>query len=116
MPCSQRLYSCKGLPDGDNGIPGHRWSDQYVTCYRNRTITIHKCATGMFDPINKVCDNKIDKGIKKKVAKLIFSIHINTLFTGVYIVMLNEGPTVNKYIFAAINFHVLLLQDCFIDI
>lgn len=70
----------------------------------------------MFDPINKVCDNKIDKGIKKKVAKLIFSIHINTLFTGVYIVMLNEGPTVNKYIFAAINFHVLLLQDCFIDI
>jgi hypothetical protein len=89
MPCTQRLYSCKGLPDGDNGIPGHRWSDQYVTCYRNRTITIHKCTTGMFDPINKVCDNKIDKGMER-VAKLIFSIHI-TLFTGVYFVSLIGG-------------------------
>jgi hypothetical protein len=31
----------------------------------HRTITIHKCTTGMFDPINKVCDNKIDKGMER---------------------------------------------------
>lgn len=63
LPCSQRLFSCRGLPDGNNAVPGHRWSDQYVTCYRNRTVKVNKCASGMFDPLTRACDNQIDKGI-----------------------------------------------------
>ncbi|VDI54945.1 Hypothetical predicted protein, partial [Mytilus galloprovincialis] len=61
LPCSQRLFSCRGLPDGNNAVPGHRWSDQYVTCYRNRTVKVNKCASGMFDPLTRACDNQIDK-------------------------------------------------------
>ncbi|XP_071175832.1 uncharacterized protein [Mytilus edulis] len=61
LPCSQRLFSCRGLPDGNNAVPGHRWSDQYDTCYRNRTVKVNKCASGMFDPLTRACDNQIDK-------------------------------------------------------
>lgn len=59
-PCSQRLPSCIGRPDGNVPVIGQYWSPDYLICLRNRTISVTKCQTGLFDPVNRRCTLLID--------------------------------------------------------
>ena len=61
VPCTSRLHSCKGLPDGNNPIPGGHWIPSYIVCYKNRTIANKHCQKGNFDPATRVCTSKIDQ-------------------------------------------------------
>ncbi|WAR05418.1 hypothetical protein MAR_020787 [Mya arenaria] len=60
VPCSQRFPSCKGLPDGINGAPGHMWTDMYIQCQKNRTIAVQHCRQGFFNPFKKQCVENVD--------------------------------------------------------
>ncbi|VDI58558.1 Hypothetical predicted protein [Mytilus galloprovincialis] len=59
--CPERLPSCIGLPDGDNPIPNHKWTNRYITCYKNRTLLpVHKCPPPkIYHPIKKICTEDI---------------------------------------------------------
>jgi len=60
-PCPNRLPSCVGQPDGDQPIPGQEWTDQFIHCYRNRTMAVDKCPAGsVFDPDKHICTTKIN--------------------------------------------------------
>lgn len=60
IPCSQRFPSCVGHPDGNNLVIGHYWSADYLICLRNRTISVNKCQSGLFDPVNRRCTLIVD--------------------------------------------------------
>ena len=61
--CPERLPSCEGLPDGENPVPGHQWSHDYVRCYKNRTLSVGSCRNGYFNPQTGKCVNSIKKGM-----------------------------------------------------
>ncbi|CAG2188205.1 unnamed protein product [Mytilus edulis] len=65
-PCTQRIPSCIGLPDGFNPIPGRLWSKDYVQCDRNRTIHVLHCKQGYFSPGEKACVTAIKSGSYEK--------------------------------------------------
>ncbi|XP_052252894.1 uncharacterized protein LOC127859481 isoform X5 [Dreissena polymorpha] len=60
VPCPQRLPSCRGLPDGINGAPGHLWTDMYIQCLQNRTMVVQHCRHGFFNPLQKQCVENVD--------------------------------------------------------
>ena len=60
-PCNDRFYSCVGLPDGDNAIPGGQWTAEYILCYKNRTMAYKHCQKGNFDPVLRTCTSTIDQ-------------------------------------------------------
>lgn len=62
IPCNSRLPSCVGLPDGVNYYPGKLWTDSYVKCFRNRTISVEKCPSGYFHPRKHLCVKTVDRG------------------------------------------------------
>ena len=63
QPCPKRLPSCVGKPDGDQPFPGKLWMEDYVTCYKNRTLPVKKCPKGQyFHPVDHKCKTKVDKG------------------------------------------------------
>ena len=60
IACTKRLYSCVGLPDGNNPVPGKHWTAEYITCFRNRTMGNKHCQKGIFDPVKRICISQID--------------------------------------------------------
>lgn len=62
-PCSERLPSCVGVPDGDQPFTGRLWKPQFITCFLNRTILLQQCTNGYFHPIKKQCLIDVPKGI-----------------------------------------------------
>ncbi|KAJ8316014.1 hypothetical protein KUTeg_006028 [Tegillarca granosa] len=60
IPCTQRLYSCRGLPNGPNPVKVHLWTKTYITCLWNRTISVDTCSHAYFDPVHRVCNNNVD--------------------------------------------------------
>lgn len=77
-PCPDRLPSCVGLPDGDQPAAGHRWTDLYVRCYKNRTTEVKHCPNGaVFDPNRLACVSKIKSGM---IALLIVQLGEITLY------------------------------------
>ena len=62
IPCKERLPSCHGLSDGNHPIPWSFWSQDYITCYWNRTISVGHCEKGIFDPNRRVCILEIPTG------------------------------------------------------
>lgn len=62
IPCSSRLPSCVGLPDGVNYFPGKLWTDSFIRCYRNRTVSVEKCSEGYFHPRKHLCVKTVDRG------------------------------------------------------
>ena len=60
IQCQERLYSCVGLPDGDNAIEGKAWGELYIQCFRNRTLSTKQCTAGIFDPVKRHCVRQID--------------------------------------------------------
>ena len=62
QPCQQRLPSCRGLHDGINAVSGQLWTQRYIECYLNRTISVQRCTEGLFDPFSLLCTNTIRPG------------------------------------------------------
>ncbi|KAL5005503.1 hypothetical protein ScPMuIL_018959 [Solemya velum] len=60
-PCSERLPSCSGLQDGNNPFPDRPMSGDYITCFRERTISIEKCTNSVFDPLTRSCRRGVDE-------------------------------------------------------
>ncbi|KAJ8316010.1 hypothetical protein KUTeg_006024 [Tegillarca granosa] len=60
--CPDYHPSCVGLPDGENAVTGHEWTNWHVTCYQNRTINDSKCPTRIWHPINHICTEDIKPG------------------------------------------------------
>ena len=59
--CVSRLPSCIGKADGDQPFPNKLWTEQFIHCYKNRTI-VDKCPVGaVFDPNTKSCTTKINQ-------------------------------------------------------
>ena len=60
VPCPERLPSCVGKSDGANPFPSKLWSHDYITCLRNRTITVTKCPSSQFfNPDIRQCTTQI---------------------------------------------------------
>ncbi|KAK3583067.1 hypothetical protein CHS0354_004012 [Potamilus streckersoni] len=56
VPCRFRFVSCIDKPDGLYAFPGEEFTNKYVRCYRNRTIEVKECETGLvFNPISREC-------------------------------------------------------------
>lgn len=70
LPCSDRLPSCVGLPNGKNSFSGRVWSPYYVDCLNNRTYTVHRCTNGWFHPVQRLCVTQIHPGMFSKIFKL----------------------------------------------
>ncbi|KAK3583072.1 hypothetical protein CHS0354_004017 [Potamilus streckersoni] len=47
VPCSVRLPSCEGQPDGKR--PFGVFDPKYFTCFKNRTLDLQMCTDGYFD-------------------------------------------------------------------
>ncbi|KAL4228860.1 hypothetical protein ACF0H5_011900 [Mactra antiquata] len=62
VPCPERLPSCIGLSDGDHPINGKYWTENYIHCFKERTLGVEKCQNGVFNPNTRKCDAGIDKG------------------------------------------------------
>lgn len=64
-PCPERHPSCVGLSDGRNAVT--LWSNQYVVCLKNRTISVGRCPDGVFNPIERLCIQSLHPGILLEV-------------------------------------------------
>ena len=72
-PCQERLPSCIGNPDGAHAFTGLEWTDNYITCYKNRTVGIDKCPTSSyFDPRNNGCVSKLNVGECRRLNMVIY--------------------------------------------
>lgn len=60
-PCPERHPSCVGLPDGRNAMLP--WTDHYVVCLKNRTVSTGRCASGVFNPVERLCIVNLHPGI-----------------------------------------------------
>ncbi|XP_062578131.1 uncharacterized protein LOC134240032, partial [Saccostrea cucullata] len=60
QPCPKRLPSCIGLPNGPNPHPYHLWGFSFITCFKNRTLYVDRCADGkFFHPREKSCQQAV---------------------------------------------------------
>ena len=56
-------YSCIGLPDGANPIPGQTILTQYIMCQGDRTIDVKGCPNGKtYDPTKRICTETTQQG------------------------------------------------------
>ena len=56
-------YSCVGLPDGANPIPGQTILTQYIMCQGDRTIDVKGCPNGKtYDPVKRICTETTQQG------------------------------------------------------
>lgn len=63
VPCPERLPSCVGLEYGRWPFPGREWTDVYVQCSLNRTVSISYCNHGsVFDTQQRRCVHTIIQG------------------------------------------------------
>ena len=73
VPCKERLPSCIGKPDGAHAFTGLEWTDNYITCFKNRTVGIDKCPTASyFDPRNNGCVSKLNVGKCRRLNMVIY--------------------------------------------
>jgi hypothetical protein len=61
IPCPGRLPSCRGLSDGLHSFPGRLWMEDYIKCFRNRTMDVSKCPTGYFNPTLRACTTQLGR-------------------------------------------------------
>ncbi|KAJ8316009.1 hypothetical protein KUTeg_006023 [Tegillarca granosa] len=61
-PCPSRLPSCMGQQDGSRPYPNHHWTNLYMTCIQNRTMSVNRCPDkAIFNPNRLQCENKIEQ-------------------------------------------------------
>ncbi|XP_071165550.1 uncharacterized protein [Mytilus edulis] len=60
IPCEERSPSCVGMADGNNTFPGRELTPFYMTCLRNRTLSVGICKYGVYDPTKKYCTTDLD--------------------------------------------------------
>ena len=66
-------YSCVGLPDGANPIPGQNILTQYILCQGDRTLDVKGCPNGKtYDPIKRICTETTAQGkiLSKSIGEL----------------------------------------------
>ena len=57
--CIKRLPSCISLSDGNHAFPNRLWKQDFIICYKNRTVDITKCTKGYFNPNQKNCTENV---------------------------------------------------------
>jgi len=61
--CMSAYYSCVGLMDGANAIPGGLIKNKYVMCQGGRTIDMVTCPNfNTYDPTLKICAQSVEQG------------------------------------------------------
>lgn len=61
--CMGTYYSCVGLPDGANPIPGINVNTKYMMCLSDRTIEVKTCPGGnTYDPVLRICTETAEMG------------------------------------------------------
>ena len=65
MPnCMATYYSCIGLPDGANPIPGGAIDTKYLMCQSDRTVDVKTCPNGnSYNPAQKICTQTNQQGM-----------------------------------------------------
>lgn len=62
--CMATFYSCVGLPDGPNVIPGGGINTKYIMCQSDRTVEVKTCPNGnTYDPVAKICSQTAEMGL-----------------------------------------------------
>lgn len=78
-PCPERLPSCISKSDGAHAFTGREWTNNYITCYRNRTVGIDKCPVGtLFNPNQNGCISKLNSSKLFPNTNLLLGSHVNT--------------------------------------
>lgn len=63
--CMSTYYSCVGLPDGANPIPGQQITTQYIMCQGDRTLDVKGCPNGKtYDPVKRICTETTQQGME----------------------------------------------------
>lgn len=60
LPCTERFVSCVGRMDGNNSYPGEEMTTKYSVCQSGRTVGDGYCSGGYFDPIRRICADRLD--------------------------------------------------------
>lgn len=61
--CQQQFYSCVGLPEGPNPVPGRLIETQYIMCQDGRTLDVVTCPGGqIYEPQQKICTMSAEQG------------------------------------------------------
>ncbi|XP_061184903.1 uncharacterized protein LOC133192909 isoform X1 [Saccostrea echinata] len=60
LPCDERSPSCEGMRDGNNTFIGRELSPFYITCFKERTISVGICRYGVYDPNLRICTTELD--------------------------------------------------------
>lgn len=71
-PCADRKPSCVGQPDGNNAVPGKAWSQDFMTCSKDRTLSTPTCPVGQFDPSKRSCISTINPGNLTTELQVVF--------------------------------------------
>lgn len=79
VPCTSRLPSCDGLPDGNQPYPGREWQADYVNCYKNRTVSVQRCSRGFFHPQQKHCVDQITPSMCENLLCHLHETHTGSL-------------------------------------
>ena len=61
--CMATYYTCVGLPDGANPIPGGGIATKYIMCLSDRVMDVKSCPNGnTYDPILRICTQTAEQG------------------------------------------------------
>ncbi|KAH3812327.1 hypothetical protein DPMN_140756, partial [Dreissena polymorpha] len=60
--CMGTYFSCVGLPDGANPIPGGLVETRYIMCLNDRTVDVVTCPNGnTFDRLKRICTVSVEQ-------------------------------------------------------
>ncbi|XP_065924132.1 uncharacterized protein [Magallana gigas] len=60
LPCEERSPSCEGMRDGNNTFIGRELSPFYISCFKERTLSVGICRYGVYDPNLRFCTTELD--------------------------------------------------------
>lgn len=72
LPCEERSPSCEGMRDGNNTFIGRELSPFYISCFKERTLSVGICRYGVYDPNLGFCTTELDPC----KSSLIYSLYI----------------------------------------
>lgn len=61
LSCEERSPSCEGQPNGNNTFPQRELTPFYMTCLRERTLSVGVCRYGIYDPTLRYCTTDLDE-------------------------------------------------------
>lgn len=74
LPCEERSPSCEGMRDGNNTFIGRELSPFYISCFKERTLSVGICRYGVYDPNLRFCTTELDpcKKLFHKFQEIVF--------------------------------------------